>query len=490
MLTKTKFVEFMKCNNISWLEENYKAILNDDNKNTSDGILVGNLARNIFGDYVLIDSSKYDQNELVRETKKHIEDLTNVICEATFKYKDLLCKVDILKRNEDNTYNIYEVKASTYTGKLDKNYLLDIAYQKYVVTNSLVDVKDTYLVLLNPKYIKKGELELNKLFKIINVNEYLTSIKVDKYIYEYFKYIKEPDEPKIEVGSKCNDCKYNEYCFEKLNIKNDKNSILKLYNCRKKYDYINEGILTFEDIYNTKYFDDLNEFNQRIIDFYINKKDIYYDKNRIKEFLSNIKFPIYFFDFETYQMPIPEFDNSKPYQQIPFQYSLHIMDSDYNLIHKEFLGDGITDPRLALKNQMIKDLGDSGTIIAYNHSFEKTRIKELMDIFPEDRLVLEKINERFIDLADPFQKCMYYNHLMRRTSIKDVLPSIFPTDPTLDYHNLENVHKGDEASNAYLNLKNLDEENKAIIRNSLLKYCCLDTYAMVKIYLYLLDIVK
>ena len=189
-------------------------------------------------------------------------------------------------------------------------------------------------------------------------------------------------------------------------------------------------------------------------------------------------------------MPIPEFDNSKPYQQIPFQYSLHIMDSDYNLIHKEFLGDGITDPRLALKNQMIKDLGESGTIIAYNHSFEKTRIKELMDIFPEDRLVLEKINERFIDLADPFQKCMYYNHLMRRTSIKDVLPSIFPTDPTLDYHNLENVHKGDEASNAYLNLKNLDEENKVIIRNSLLKYCCLDTYAMVKIYLYLIDIVK
>ena len=140
---------------------------------------------------------------------------------------------------------------------------------------------------------------------------------------------------------------------------------------------------------------------------------------------------------------------------------------------------------------MINDLGDSGSIVAYNDSFEKSRIKELASIDKENEGKLNSFIDRFVDLADVFQKGYCYNQKMGGSfSIKSVLPALFPDDPSLNYKNLEDVHKGDEASATYLALKDMSEEEYNKKRHSLLKYCELDTYAMVRIYQFLLDIIK
>jgi hypothetical protein len=111
-------------------------------------------------------------------------------------------------------------------------------------------------------------------------------------------------------------------------------------------------------------------------------------------------------------------------------------------------------------------------------------------MYPKYKSKLFNLDARFIDLADVFQKGYCYNKAMGGSfSIKSVLPALFPNDPTLDYHSLTDVHKGDEASKAYLELSKLDKETYDRIRESLLAYCKLDTYAMVKIYYKLLELI-
>ena len=299
------------------------------------------------------------------------------------------------------------------------------------------------------------------------------------------------DEMKSVLSSNCNKyggCPFLSYC-KKNNGLPETNNTYDLYNNRSKYKQIANGILSFEDLLTNKC--KLSEIQKRQIDFAINNRsDIYLEKDKIKEFLDTFQFPLYFLDFETFQEAIPTIKGSKPYQQIPFQYSLHILYDDGKLEHKEYLGDGINDPILGLITNMLSDLNTIGTIVSYNDSFERSRIKEMAYMYPKYKSRLFNLDSRFIDLADVFQKGYCYNQAMGGSfSIKSVLPALFPNDPSLDYHSLSDVHRGDEASKAYLELSKLDNESYERIRNSLLAYCKLDTYAMVKIYYKLLELI-
>jgi hypothetical protein len=299
-------------------------------------------------------------------------------------------------------------------------------------------------------------------------------------------------EVKSELSANCNKnggCPFLAYCKKNNNLP-DTNSTYDLYNNRSKYKQITSGILSFEDLLSNKC--KLNDIQKRQIDYAINnKEDIYLEKNNIKEFLNGFEYPLYFLDFETFQEAIPTIKGSRPYQQIPFQYSLHILKEDGSIEHKEFLGDGFTNPMEDLVLSMINDLGSEGSIVAYNDSFEKGRIKELAHLYPKYYHKLFSFIDRFVDLAYVFQKGHCYNKMMGGSfSIKSVLPALFPNDESLNYKNLEDVHKGDEASSTYLALSSMSEEEYNKKRNSLLKYCKLDTYAMVRIYQKLLELIK
>ena len=189
---------------------------------------------------------------------------------------------------------------------------------------------------------------------------------------------------------------------------------------------------------------------------------------------------MYFFDFETVRSAVPEFDYSRACQQIPFQYSLHIQNSkDNDLKHKEFLGDGISDPRIELIKALIRDLGSTGTILVWHQSFEIPRLKELARDFPQYANEINSILDRIVDLIVPFRnKSIVFPEFNHSYSIKKVLPVLVPE---LSYDGLE-IKEGGTASMIYGNLKNEPIENQDEIRKNLLAYCHLDTLAMVRIF--------
>ena len=179
---------------------------------------------------------------------------------------------------------------------------------------------------------------------------------------------------------------------------------------------------------------------------------------------------------------IPPFKNTKAYSQIPFQYSLHILHKDGRLEHKEFLGIEGTNPTYDLAKSLLNDIPSNSMIMAYNMSFEKSRIKELAEMYPDLKYRLLNRLNNFVDLMIPFQqKHVYKKEFQGSYSIKYILPGLFPNDPELDYHNLDIIHNGSEAMTMYEDLLNYPLEERTKIRTALLKYCELDTYAMYKI---------
>ena len=244
----------------------------------------------------------------------------------------------------------------------------------------------------------------------------------------------------------------------------------------KKIELYKNNLIYFRDLFKSSIADKYKEQ----IDYEINDKEDKINKQNIIKFMKGITYPLYFLDFETYQASIPEFDGVKPYEQIPFQYSLHyIKEKGGEVFHTEFLGDGETDPRRALAEKLVSNV----CVLAYKMSFEKTVIKKLANTFPDLKDHLMKIHNNMKDLMVPFQKRDYYTKNMHGSySIKYVLPALFPDDPSLDYHNLDMVHNGREANETYSSFNEYSEEELKVVRENMLKYCELDTYAMVKIY--------
>ena len=162
------------------------------------------------------------------------------------------------------------------------------------------------------------------------------------------------------------------------------------------------------------------------------------------------------------------------------------------LFHKEFLSNDYEgNPMYGLCKRLCEDIPMNSCVLVYNKSFECARLKEMAELFPEFRDHLLNIKDNIIDLMVPFANQDYYlKEMGGRWSIKVVLPSLFPNDPTLDYHNLDDVHKGDEASAAYLSLPTLSKEEQEKLRYNMLRYCELDTYAMVKIHEKLKELTK
>lgn len=248
----------------------------------------------------------------------------------------------------------------------------------------------------------------------------------------------------------------------------------------KQLEHLKNGIVTFPDIIKSGI--KLTPMQKMQVDCSMHGTT-HIDKDGLREFLGSLSYPIYHLDFETMQLIVPPFDGTRSYQQIPFQYSLHIEHADGKLEHSEFLGDSVNDPRRALAEQLCKDIPENAGVTAYNKKFECLRIEEMAAVFPNlaDRLM--NIKEHIVDLLTPFQKgCCYYPAMGGGISIKAVLPALFPDNPELDYHNLVGaVHNGGEAMDIYPKIATMTPTEQHQARESLLRYCELDTYAMVKV---------
>ncbi len=485
-LSKSQYLRGLQCLKSLWLYKNRPELRVVSKKSESlfeSGINVGDLAKKLFDGGALIEFDESNFERMIEKTKELIANKTQIIYEATFREKNIFAMADILVKNGD-CWDMYEVKSST---SLKSYHINDAAIQWYALSNVL-KLNKIYIVHINNEYEKEGNLDIKKLFKVADITG-LVLQKQDKIPLK-LKELKETlkgDEPDIDIGGHCFDpftCDFYEYCWQDI----PEVSVFNLYkmNFDKKLDLYKKGIVELKDV-------DENILNQtqKIQVKTVKENKTHIDKNVIRNFLEKLKFPLNFLDFETFTEAIPRFDRLRPYQHIPFQYSLHILYEDGRLIHKEFLADEFNDPREEFIENLLNDLTTEGNIIAFNKPFEIGRIRELSNFSQKYKNELLGLIDRFEDLIEPFRNLGYYHPGFNGSfSIKSILPAMFPKEPELDYKNLGSVQNGGDAMETFANLASLkDKSKREEIRKDLLNYCRLDTLAMVKIYEKLLEVV-
>ncbi|MBQ7882359.1 MAG: DUF2779 domain-containing protein [Treponema sp.] len=489
-VSKSRYCNFIQCPKMLWLKKEKNDLYREDVVNPTlfaNGNAVGDLAMGIFGDFTEVPYG--DLSEMICKTEELLKIDTKIIAEASFSYDNCFCSIDILRNLGNKDVEFYEVKSSTNVSDIYKD---DISYQYFVLTKLGYHVKKASLIYIDKNYIRQKELDLNKLFIIQDFTQEAISnlARVESNIKDMRKYLSQTQEPNCIVDEHCHspyNCGFWHYCVGNLPLQNVFN-VSGFYQ-KNKYECYKNNIISFNQL--LEHPDLLTKNHKMQIEWEIFNKPPFIDEKEIRKFMKDLTFPLYFLDFESFQPPIPLFENSRPYQQIVFQYSLHyILEEGGELFHKEFLASPGTDPRREFAEQLCKDIPSNGSVIVYNKSFERPRMNELAALFPDLAPKLKEIVENIKDLMIPFQKKWYYSKEMEGShSIKKVLPALFPNDEKLDYSNLDGVHQGGEASAAFLEMQNLFQEGspeslKEIKkkRKELLEYCWLDTYAMVKLW--------
>lgn len=480
LLSKSSFIRGVQCEKHLYLYKyHYKEMdqLSEMQKAIfKRGTDVGKLAQQLFsGGIDASPNSQFEYDKAVKLTNKLLNDKQKIIYEASFNFSDVLAVADIVV-NEKSGLKIFEVKSST---SISETYIRDAALQYWVISNCGYKIKDFSITYINNQYVRKGKLDIKELFVTESVLKLILPLQkwVEENVNQFKKVLTKKVIPQIDIGEHCYDpytCGFYEYCRKHI----PENSIFDLsgIHLTKKYDLYRSGIVKLQDIT-----DDIElSKNARLqVDIFKGKKDLI-DKKAIKEFLFDLNYPIYFMDFETFQPAVPMFDNSKPYMQIPFQYSLHYKKNKNSKIeHFEFLAETGNDPRIKFIENLLRDTKSEGDILTYNKSFEVLRLKEIAEAFPKYKKEIEERISRVKDLMLPFQKKYYYTYKMQGSySIKYVLPALIPE---LSYADLE-INEGGLASVAFESLYfETDLMRIAEIRNNLLEYCKLDTFAMVKL---------
>ncbi|OGU12204.1 MAG: hypothetical protein A2X61_08395 [Ignavibacteria bacterium GWB2_35_12] len=444
----------------------------------TQGHQVGELAQSLFPDGIKLKKEyDFDFDKGLELTKQYLSKPDVALYEAPFLHNEILSILDILVSKNGRWY-AYEVKSST---GIKDEVIWDAALQYYVIKNSGLNIDDFFIVYINNQYVRHGEIDVKQLFTIESVRDRILPLQefVSEKVEELKAVLKSPSVPDIDIGLYCEKpyiCDFMGHCWKHI----PDYSVFNIGNLgkEKQYDLYYNGIVRIEDIP-----DDykLNDKQRTEVSSALTNTPVI-KKQEIRDFLSGINYPVYFLDFETFFPAVPMFDNSRPYRQISFQYSLHYLDSkDSDLQHFEYLAeaDYKIDPRIGFIEALLAQTEKPGDILVYNISFERTRLIELAQDFPQYSGAIADIISRIKDLMIPFQNRYYYTPAMRGShSIKAVLPALMPG---MSYGDLE-INQGGQASSAFVNL--YEETNTEIIaktRANLLDYCKLDTLAMVKI---------
>ena len=481
ILSKSTFMKGCQCPKALWLYKHKPELrteVSDQQQTIFDqGTNVGKLAEQLFPKGVdARPENTFAYQQSVVDTQKYILEGHKVIYEAAFQYDQVLAALDILVCNRGR-WKAYEVKSST---SVSDAILQDAALQYYVITQSGLPLVDFSIVYINNEYVREGDLDVQELFVIESVLEQILELQpmIAAKIPELKRVAKLAEVPKRDIGPHCSDpygCDFMEHCWQHI----PEDSVFDLRGHSggsRAFELYEQGILLLNDIP-----DDFKLNTSQQIQVTAHKTgEPVINRAALEEFLDQIEYPLYFMDFETFQSAVPEYDGTRPYQQIPFQYSVHRLDAqEAELVHFEWLGESGTDPRKDFIENLLGVMGNTGSVVTYNSSFEKGRLCELAIRFPRKAKTIESLQERIIDLMSPFRSKHYYLPIMKGSySIKQVLPALVPD---LSYDDLE-IGNGGLASFTYYQLQY--EKEVAVVektREALLRYCELDTLAMAKI---------
>lgn len=478
-LSKTKYLEGLQCPKLLWYEYNRKEDLPEVDAAAQaimdQGKRVGELAQMLFPGGITLERDYVPKKQA--EQSLSAAKRCKPLFEAGFVYNRAYALADVLDPVSNGAWDLIEVKSSS---SMKDEYLYDVAFQKYTYEGAGLKIRRCYLMYINKDYVRKGTIDPKKMFvkEDITAEAFDLLPEIETNIEVLLKVIARKDAPQVMVGPHCDkprSCPLEDICWGFLPAKDD---VFCLYGGTKKaYEFMSNGILSLSDIN-----EDCALSHKQSIQVATHKSGKpHIDKSSIAGFPNRLQYPLYLLDFETISSAIPLYDLSHPYENIPFQYSLHIVRKEGAEAERHFyLAPGDRDPRPEILKRLKKLLGDSGSVIAYNATFEKTVLRKASDAYPKYKAWVNKIEERVVDLLDPFRGFFYYHpDQTGSASLKDVFPVITRSS----YKDME-ISDGGTASAEYYRVtfgENVDEKERQRIRAALEKYCDLDTKGMIEI---------
>jgi hypothetical protein len=401
-------------------------------------------------------------------------DLENAQPQYEFQTDTYYVKTDIVKFLGENQVELYEIKASSNT---KNEYVWDIAFQRFVADQSGYEVINVYLVFVNKKYRYDGRSHTDDLYQVYDIEREVMECydEVAGLALQAYALLNQDDAPKGR-----HECALKIKCPYLLNtgeVPDYPISAIPRIKKKKFWDLWHAGIRSINDL---PLDDEFTEKQQAVIDI-IQARAVAVDKPGLKALVHTLEFPLYFLDYETYQPAVPHFPDYHPYEKFVFQYSLHIIDSpDAEPKHHEYI---LTKDNLDTSNliaSLRSNIGDKGSIIVWNASFERSCNKLLAKHHPEHAAFLHDVNDRIWDQMLIFKNGLYRHHAFKGSnSIKDVLPVLCPD---LNYQDLA-VSDGTTASFCWKKavLEEHPEYPYDETLRDLLEYCKLDTWAMVRV---------
>jgi predicted RecB family nuclease len=477
LITKSKFLAGNQClKRLYWIVHSPEMAAQRDESDQAimkQGQQVGLLARQIFPGGVAVESR--DRDQAIRMTRGLIDNPEiSAIFEGAFAHDDVFVRVDILQRRPDQRWRLIEVKSNT--GVKDC-HLADVAIQHRVVRGSGVDLAESCLAHVNRDYIYQGGLiDVHRFLKIKDLTPQVESVQpeVSIQLQSEFRILTMPEAPQISAGRQCSapfTCEFFDHCNPPL----ADDHILRLprIHASTVAKFVALGVESIHDIPENY---PLTERLRRACTSVQTRKPWYGPD--IRDELSKLSYPLYFMDFETINPAIPRFPGMRPYDQLPFQWSIHVQRQPGAASrHFEFLANGPSDPRRAFISTLCAALGDDGSIVVYSQQFESQRLSELAACLPQFAGQITSIQRRLWDLLPIVRDHVYHPDFGGSYSLKSVLPALVPE---MTYEGME-VADGQAAGLAWDSLlhNGLDRDEHDRIRKALLAYCGQDTLAMV-----------
>jgi hypothetical protein len=475
-LSKGLYIRGLQCPKSLWLHKHAPelkdAVSEEQQAIFQSGSDVGELACELFPGGLLVPFEGLTVAEQIAKTARAMADGLEVIYEASFEHDGIFIKVDILRRGESG-WEVYEVKGSTGVKDVHRD---DVSLQLFVLKGAGIDVPKVCLVHIDNSYLRQGAVKVERLFVIADLTE--MALERQEEVAAQVKVLRSMltgATPEIAIGPQCSSpygCDFQGHCWKDV----PQDSVFDLAGRGiDKFKAYHDGLRSFEDLP----LEGLNRSQRLQVEMHLAKGERI-DREGIREFLDGLWYPLVHLDFETFISAIPLYDQTRPYQQVPFQYSIHIQrEAGGSVEHFEYLAEPNVDPRPGLINGLLRTIPEEACVLAYFMAFEKSRLAELAEDFPiySDRLI--KLIGNVRDLIVPFRSRMAYRWSQHGSaSIKKVLPAFVPE---LSYEGMA-IANGGMAMQAYHTMcAEQNPQRLAELRGHLLDYCRLDTEAMVRL---------
>jgi hypothetical protein len=479
LLTKSKFIAGVQCLKRLYLivhEPEHAAQPDESDLSIIEqGREVGLLARQMFPGGVAVESR--DREQAIRATLELIENpKIPAIFEGAFEHRGVFVRVDVLQRRRDQRWRLIEIKSTT---DVKDHHLEDVAIQHRVVSRSGVDLAASCLAHVNREYIYDGgAIDPHRFFMIRNLTQRVQGMQSElaARLRSEFRVLGLPEAPNIPAGRQCSDpftCEFFDHCNPPL----PDDHILRLprIHATTVAKLVALGLQSIHDIPENY---PLTGRLRRACSS-VQTGTPWCDAEITSE-LRTLRYPIYYMDFETLSPAIPRFEGMRPYDQIPFQWSVHVQRlPGATPEHFEFLATNANDPRPEFVSGLCNVLHDGGSIVVYHRQFESERLSDLASWLPEFSGRINKIQRRLWDLLPIVRNHVYHPVFGGSYSLKSVLPALVPE---MTYEGME-VADGQAAGLVWESLirGDCDENEREQKRRALLGYCTQDTLGMVRL---------